>query len=135
MMNRHFLVYILILTSPCTMAQHDQLHTIDSLEIALQNNPPDSNKVDIFNTIALIHYNNDLKKCLVNAHKALELANQESYDKGEEKALSILTRAHRRIGNFSVALEFNLRQITICDKLKDTLRLIDGYTSLGNIHL
>lgn len=127
--------YILLLISTHIAAQHPDSAKIDSLERVLANASSEKTKVDILNEMAYVYYNSDLKKCLSHAHNALELANESGYDIGEEKALSLLTRTHRRIGNFSVALEFNLRQITLCEKLQDTLRIIDGYTSLGNIHI
>lgn len=127
--------YILILLPFAVYGQHSQERLRDSLETILEHMPSDTVKVDVFNELALLAYQDDAKQCLPLALEALELAGNIDYDKGEEKSLSILTRAHRRIGNYSVALEFNLRQINLCEKLQDTLRLIDGYTSLGDIHL
>lgn len=134
-MIRYYVLYILIVVSPYIMAQHEDVVRADSLQEVLKREPSERIQVDIQNDLALIYYKSDLKKCLAQAQKALELANKITYDAGEELALSILTRAHRRIGNYSVALEFNLRQLTLGEKLNDTIRLVDGYTSLGNIHL
>lgn len=134
-MMRSCLLSILISISLAATGQHKQEKLRDSLQSALQDVASEKIKADILTELSFIEYQEDVKHCIPIALEALELSTEINYDKGEEKALSILTRAHRRIGNYSVALEFNLRQINICEKLRDTLRLIDGYTSLGNIHL
>lgn len=108
---------------------------IDSLTSLLNTSLADTARVDIFVRLAFLHYNTDIRTCLGYGQQAMELANAIHYITGEERALSILNNAQRMVGHFSVALEFNLRQITLIEKLKDTLRLIDGYTSLGNIYI
>lgn len=66
--------------------------------------------------------------------EALELATKLKYVRGIQRSHNILRRVHRRLGNFSVSIEYTLKNLPVSERLGDTLDLIDSYTSLGNIH-
>ena len=133
-MNRILVIFILLVSYCTAYSQQFDTAAADSLNHLLKEHVKDTKQIDILNALAWLHYNTDLKKCVSYGERALELATHGNYEQGEERALSILNRAHRRLGNFSVALELNLRQINIDERQKDTLHLIDAYTSLGNIY-
>ena len=66
--------------------------------------------------------------------EALELATKLKYDRGIQRSHSILRRVHRRLGNYSVSIEYTLKNLPISERLGDTLELLDSYTTLGNIY-
>ncbi|HEX5171828.1 MAG TPA: tetratricopeptide repeat-containing sensor histidine kinase, partial [Cyclobacteriaceae bacterium] len=109
-------------------------NNIDSLQRQLGKELTDSVRVNVMLALSQALYNHDLKKSLSHAQEALKLAEKKADDQGVQKALSIMSRIQRRLGNFSVAVEYNLRELTIAEKRNDKLGMIDSYTTLGNIH-
>jgi len=114
--------------------QSTEHNAIDSLETVLKIAKDTKQAVDILNTLSVEYYNTDLKKSLGYGQQALEKSKKIEYDRGTQQALTILMRVHRRLGNFSVAIEYTLSKISIAEQLDDTLDLIDAYSSLGNIY-
>ncbi len=114
-------------------AQKADQHLLDSLEQALQQTVVPEKKADLMNRLALEYYNQDLKKSLDYGQKAYDISNTISYQPGILKSLTILMRAQRRLGNFSVAIELNLKKLPVAEALNDTPEVMDSYASLGNI--
>lgn len=106
---------------------------IDSLISLLTKNQNDSATISTKLEISQAYYNTDLKQSLAYAQQALELAQDKNYQEGIQHALSVLSRIHRRLGNFTIAIEYNLRQVAISEKRNDAEGVIDAYTTLGNI--
>ena len=75
-----------------------------------------------------------MKQSLSLGEEALELATKLKYDRGIQRSHSILRRVHRRLGNYSVSIEYTLKNLPISERLGDTLELLDSYTTLGNIY-
>ena len=116
------------------IAQSPDNQAIDSLSALLKTTRSEKASIDILNTIAVRYYNLDLKKSLSVGQDALDQARKINYDRGIQQAMGILMRVHRRMGNFSVAIEYSLSKIPIAERLLDTLDLVDSYSSLGNIY-
>lgn len=112
------------------LAQHATDETPELSEEALA----DSSQINLLLDTSQKQYNIDLKKSLLLAQDALSHAEKINYDKGIQNALGIMSRIQRRLGNFSVAIEYNLRELSIAEKRKDTDGMIDSYTTLGNIY-
>lgn len=127
------LLLLLLLVSNFCFGQNETLHTIDSLQDVL-GNAKDSARVDILTNLASLYYNVDMKQSLNLGEDALELAKSLNYEEGIQDAYSILRRVHRRLGNYSVSIEYTLKNLPILEQLGDTLELLDSYTSLGNIY-
>lgn len=108
-------------------------NSIDSLLLELEH-ATGVNRVDIQNRLAVLYYNSDMKQSLTLGQSALESAKELKYDKGIQSAQNILRRVHRRLGNYSVAIEYTLQNLPISERLGDTLELLDSYTTLGNIN-
>ena len=106
----------------------------DSLLLLLQKNIPDSMRTNVLLELSQSFYNIDLKKSLTYAEEAHNLANENNFDKGVQHSLSILSRIQRRMGNFSVAIEYNIKELYIARKRHDTEGIIDSYTTMGNIY-
>jgi signal transduction histidine kinase len=94
----------------------------------------DSSRVDILYQLADLHYNLDIKQSLSLGEESLVLATDLKYERGIQRAHSILRRVHRRLGNYTVSIEYTLKNLPISEKLRDTLELLDSYTTLGNIY-
>lgn len=106
----------------------------DSLLLLLQKDLPDSTRINVLLELSQSLYNVDLKKSLSYAEEAHNLANEKNFDKGVQHSLSILSRIQRRMGNFSVAIEYNIKELSIARERNDTEGMIDSYTTMGNIY-
>ena len=91
-------------------------------------------RINAINTLAEVYYNLDIRKSLDYGQEALELAQKEDYKPGIQNAYKILRRIHRRLGNYTVAIEYTLQNLPLAEQLRDTAELLDAYTTLGNIH-
>lgn len=133
MVVRYPLVLLLLCLSIPGIGQQEIATTIDSLRHQLVS-AKDSKRVDILIQLADLYYNKDMKQSLNLGENALELATDLKYDRGIQRSNSMLRRIHRRLGNYSVAIELTLKNLPISERLKDTLELLDSYTILGNIY-
>jgi signal transduction histidine kinase len=115
------------------MGQQEIAETIDSLKQRLVYSQ-DSTRVNILYQLADLYYNKDMKQSLSLGEEALALATELKYEKGIQRSHSILRRVHRRLGNYSVSIEYTMKNLPISERLGDTLELMDSYTTLGNIH-
>jgi signal transduction histidine kinase len=106
---------------------------IDSLEQLLPT-AKEVARVNILNHLAELSYNLDMKRSLNYGQTSLELAKELGYERGIQRAHSILRRVHRRLGNYTIAIEYTLQNLPISERLRDTLELLDSYTTLGNIY-
>ncbi|HEU5289114.1 MAG TPA: tetratricopeptide repeat protein [Cyclobacteriaceae bacterium] len=115
------------------IGQQEIGQTIDSLRqrLAVSQGPE---RVDILYQLADLYYNKDMKQSLSLGEEALELATNLKYDRGIQRSHSILRRVHRRLGNYSVSIDLTLKNLPISERLRDTLELMDSYTTLGNIY-
>ena len=132
-MVRNGLVTILLLVCFSATSQQETLTTIDSLTRQLEESR-DSSRVDLLNALAVHYYNVDLKQSLEFGQSALDLAKELTYYRGIQQAHNILRRVHRRLGNYSVAIEYTLQNLSISEQLGDSLELLDSYLVLGNIN-
>lgn len=109
------------------------MRSIDRLQQQLLT-AKDTARVDIRNQLAELYYNKDIKQALSLGEEALEEANKLTYYKGIQHAHSILRRIHRRLGNYTVSIEYTLKNLPISERLGDTLEILDSYLTLGNIY-
>jgi len=130
---RIVLILLILGFSSTGFGQNQTLTAIDSLELILPT-IKDSAQVNVLNNLAELYYNVDMRKSLNYGQISLDLAKKITYDRGIQRAHSILRRVHRRLGNYTIAIEYTLQNLPISERLKDTLELLDCYTTLGNIH-
>jgi signal transduction histidine kinase len=131
---RNLTIFLLLLyLCFSSYAQTESAKTISTLRQQLAAST-DSSRVDILDQLADLYYNIDIKQSLSMGEEALELATKLNYVRGIQRSHNILRRVHRRLGNFSVSIEYTLKNLPVSERLGDTLDLIDSYTSLGNIH-
>lgn len=130
---RTLLLLLLLFISIRSVGQNTSQQVIDSLEQRLEL-AQDTARVNILVRLARLNYNIDMKQSLSQGEEALELATALNYISGINASYSILRRVHRRIGNFSVAIEYALKNLPLSEQLKDTVELLDTYQTLGNIY-
>jgi signal transduction histidine kinase len=125
-----FIILFLVVGEKCFSQQQK---SIDSLLQVLPNTR-DSARIDILNLLAKRYYNVEMKLSLHYGQLALEEAKDLNYYRGLRDAHSILRRIHRRLGNYNVAIEYALQNLLLAERLRDTLELLDCYTTLGNVY-
>ena len=133
MVVRYSLAIVLLYISIPGIGQQEIANTIDSLRqrLATAEGTP---RVEILNQLAELYYNKDMKQSLSYGEEALDLATDLNYEKGIQRSNNILSRVNRRLGNYSVSIEYTLKNLPISERLGDTLELLNSYMTLGNIH-
>lgn len=130
---RNFVILLALLISYQSFGQTHPKKAIDSLGQILVT-AKDSARVDVLNQLANLYYNIDMKQSLSIGEEALDIANSLAYYRGIQNAHQILRRVHRRLGNYSISIEYTLKNLPISEQLGDTAELLDSYTTLGNIY-
>ena len=133
-MGRVVSIIGIMLLSVVAQAQTTGLKKIDSLKQLLSNTKGDSLQFYILYQLATEYYNVDLKKSLQHGQEALDLAHIQQDEKELQQAYNILRRIHRRLGNFTMAIEYTVENLRYAEKQKDTFEILDAYSSLGNIY-
>ncbi|MEP7374758.1 MAG: ATP-binding protein [Chitinophagaceae bacterium] len=103
-----------------------------SLEQLPGNAPPDTNRVKLLLQRAETYYFSKPDTCLVFAEKALDLARELNFTRGQVSALNTAGEALRFLGNYPQALKMQFEALQINRKMKD---LAGEATSLGFIGL
>ena len=133
MVVRYPLALLILCFSIPGIGQQEIGQTFDSLRQQLATSEG-KQRVDVLYQLADLYYNKDMKQSLNLGEEALALATELKYEKGIQRSHSILRRVHRRLGNYSVSIEYTLKNLPISERLGDTLELLDSYTTLGNIY-
>jgi signal transduction histidine kinase len=123
-----------IFLSLVVYAQQSDIKAIDSLQRILPGTKTDSARFSILIQLAKRYYNVDLKKSVEHGQEALDLAHEHQNEKELQQAYNILRRIHRRLGNFTMAIEYTMENLKYAEKQKDTFEILDSYSSLGNIY-
>jgi signal transduction histidine kinase len=124
----------LVFLSFATQAQQGERDAIDSLQSVLAKAKTDSTRFQVSIQLATAFYNVDLKKSLEYGQSALDLAHIDKNEAKLQQAYSILRRIHRRFGNFTMAIEYTMANLRFAEKQKDTVSIVETYSSLGNIY-
>ncbi len=124
----------IITLSFAVQAQEINTRVIDSLQRALTKAEADSIRFSELLQLATLFYNVDLKKSLGYGQNALDLAHLRQNQKELQKSYNILRRVHRRLGNFTMAIEYTMENLRYAENQKDTFEILDSYSSLGNIY-
>jgi signal transduction histidine kinase len=106
----------------------------DSLQLILPGVKIDSARFQTLIQLATSFYNVDLKKSLEYGQNALDLAHIDKDEAKLQQAYGILRRVHRRLGNFTMAIEYTMANLRFAEKQKDTASIVETYSSLGNIY-
>ena len=126
-MNWKLITLILLCSSFTTFAQKQQ---VDSLENRLSVEKNDSIKVNLMCDIGFALRTNEPEKALKIANEALLLAKNIKYIDGQSRSLGTIAIIFRLLGNFPLALEYNLKRLKLVENSRDQEKL-GGV--LGNI--
>ncbi|MBX2915914.1 MAG: tetratricopeptide repeat protein [Cyclobacteriaceae bacterium] len=106
----------------------------DSLYTELQKNDNGTLQADLYNQLARLYYDQDIKKSLTFGDSALRIASRNKYSKGIKEAQNILQRVNQRMGIYSTAFEYTLDNLIRTEHDMDTAQMLDSYITMGNIN-
>ena len=126
--------FILLIFLALPVALQAQKNKADSLLVLLKTEKKDTTRVKLLCELAHIMnvYNPD--SALIYAQEALNLATEVKYTAGKLKALGALANTFRKMGNYSKALEFNLRKLQIAEKDNNPDNLATVLMNIGIVY-
>lgn len=110
-----------------------QISTTDSLRGVLEQ-AHGREEVDIYNELSVLYMSNDLEEAWKMAEEAFELAKQADYSDGEADALLNLGRIQNHHGNYTDAMDYLLRALTIYELTANKLQMAYVHNDLGIIY-
>jgi len=128
------IIFGLLFFSFAGLAQQSDQLAVDSLERVLSGNKDSASQFSTLIQLANHYYNIDLKKSLQYGQDALTIAHLHQDDEELNLTYNILRRVHRRLGNFTMAIEYTVENLRYAEIKKDTFEILDSYSSLGNIY-
>jgi two-component system, NtrC family, sensor kinase len=126
--------FILLILLHCTLLMNAQNSTIDSFKKVLLNAKEDTNKVNTLNEISdELKYNSDFENAVQYAKKALQIAKNINFKRGEASA-------YRRIGanfffqnSFPDALKNSYSALTLYEEIEDNRGIGFSLAQIGQI--
>ncbi len=128
------LAFLILQLSVASVAQPFNQQKADSLTQQLERVGFTTERVDIFNQLARVYYDKDIKKSLTLGDSALQLAFRLKYEDGIRTSQNILQRVNQRMGIYSTAFEYTLNNLIRTERDMDTTEMLDSYITLGNIN-
>lgn len=128
------LLSFLITQAIAVTAQPFKQNVADSLLNELKQTSLTTERVDIYNQLARVYYDKDIKQSLAYGDSALQLAARLNYNDGIKTAQNILQRVNQRMGIYSTAFEYTLNNLVRTEHDLDTTEMLDSYITLGNIN-
>ena len=107
----------------------------DSLKQKLIYARQDTSKVDLLTAISWSYLFLYEDSAVNYAREGLELTQKINYKNGEVNCLNLLCFSLSLFGNFTSALDFGLKGLSLCEKLKDTGRLAIANQTLMTCYL
>lgn len=111
---KHFLFYVLLLTTNPLLAQHQVLRQTDSLRGLLVVEKHDTGRVQM-TRISEAYRGAKPDSAMLYGQHALILARRTNFVKGEVNALLALSVLHREMGNLPTALDLALKSLRIAE--------------------
>lgn len=112
-----------------------QKNVVDSLYQLLDKEKTDTNRVKLMCDIGYELRVNDPKKALLISSEALMLAERIKYEGGQSKSLGTLAIIFRLIGNFPLALEYNLKRLELVEKTNNQKSLASALINIGFVYV
>ncbi|WP_162618542.1 tetratricopeptide repeat-containing sensor histidine kinase [Pedobacter yulinensis] len=106
----------------------------DSLLDTLSKAKPDTAKVWLYFNLGRTYYSSDTEKALDYAGKALVLAQELNFDKGEAKAVNLIGVCQLIQSRFEESLKSHYRALGIRERLRDTIGMMESLINLGNVN-
>ncbi|HEX2683440.1 MAG TPA: tetratricopeptide repeat protein, partial [Ferruginibacter sp.] len=111
-----------------------QKQKADSLVILLNNERTDTGKVKLMWNLAGVINVYDPESAVLYAQKALALSTKLGYIEGQSKSLGALANTFIKTGNYTKALELNLRKLKLEEKGNNPLNLAYALMNIGIVY-
>lgn len=130
-MKKIWVIFVLLGVHYQAFAQHQK--KIDSLLKILKNKPSDSKRVDVYNQLARAYHRSDSSKTDMYTSKALQLAREQDYLKGEMDAYCTqgwVAIYKKRYGDAGRIFQ---KVLTKAGKVKEKMTMVNAYCGLAAI--
>lgn len=104
---------------------------IENLKKELANAVSDTARVKLMNAIAFNYFETNSDSALFFTEKALQLAKEEKFLKGEARSLMNLGLVFRNLGNLPKSLEMQFKALQICESIGDKQEMAAAYTNIA----
>ena len=131
-MCRILIVFIFLFLPLGLQAQKD---IVDSLYQKLYSEKTDTNRVKLMCDIGYELRVNNPEKALKITSEALSLAKKINYAVGQSKSLGTLAIIFRLIGNFPLALEYNLQRLELVEKTNNQKNLAGVLSNIALVYV
>jgi tetratricopeptide (TPR) repeat protein len=112
-----------------------QKRIVDSLYNVLEKEKNDTARVKLMCDIGYELRVNDPEKALTITSEALSLAKMIKYVNGQSKSLGTLAIIFRLIGNFPLALEYNLKRLKLVEKTNNQKNFAGVLINIGFVYV
>ena len=129
------LLYLLLLSLICISSLSAQTPVADSLNRLLLNEKIDSNKVRLMWQYADEINNSDPEKSILISQQAVYLAKSIKYTEGLSRSLGVLANGFINIGNYPLALDYNLQKLKIEEKRNNPRNMGSVLGNIGIVYV
>lgn len=112
-----------------------QKNIVDSLYKTLNNEKADTARAKLMCEIGYELRVNDPEKGLKISNDALFLSKKIKYTDGESKSLGTIAIIFRLLGNYPLALEYNLKRLKLVENAKNNSKLAGVLTSIALVYV
>lgn len=112
-----------------------QKNVVDSLYQLLDKEKTDTNRVKLMCDIGYELRVNDPEKALDISNEALLLSKKIKYTVGQSKSLGTIAIIFRLIGNFPLALEYNLKRLKLVEKTNNKKSFAGALINIGFVYV
>lgn len=129
------LLYHFLISLICISPLSAQTPVADSLNKQLQTEKIDSNKVRLMWQYADEINNSDPEKSILISQQAVYLAKSIKYTEGLSRSLGVLANGFINIGNYPLALDYNLQKLKIEEKRNNPRNMGSVLGNIGIVYV
>jgi hypothetical protein len=129
------LLYLFLISLICISSLTAQTPVADSLNKLLQTEKSDSNKVRLMWQYADEITNIDPEKSILISQQAVYLAESIKYTEGLSRSLGVLANGFINIGNYPLALDYNLQKLKIEEKRNNPRNMGSVLGNIGIVYV
>ncbi len=131
-MSRKILFLLFFMLPVCLLAQKS---TTDSLYQLLSNEKNDADRVDLMCELGYELRVTDPRTALTISSEALSLAKKIKYADGEARSLGTMAILFRLIGNFPLALEYNIKRLKLAEQANNPEKLAGTLMNIAIVYV
>src|ERR671912_621781 len=128
-------LYLFLISLICISSLSAQTPVADSLNKKLQTEKIDSNKVRLMWQYADEITNIDPEKSILISQQAVYLAESIKYTEGLSRSLGVLANGFINIGNYPLALDYNLQKLKIEEKRNNPRNMGSVLGNIGIVYV